>query len=71
MTLGDLIRTEGRTQEWVRTKLEEEGIKRNKSHFNQWCNDHHTPKDEYIIRVIAHILGVPTEKVENCFTKYK
>jgi len=69
--LKELIRAKGRTQDWVRNKLNEYGIKRNKSHFNEWCNDRHAPKDEYILAVIGDILQVDKNKVMNCFTKYR
>ena len=71
MTLAQLIKQEGRTQKWVLAQLEQRGIKRDKSYFNEWCNDKHTPRDEYILFAIADILGKSELEIKSCFARYR
>jgi hypothetical protein len=71
MTLGDILKEEGRSQIWLRDKLIERGIKRDKSIINHYCKNKHTPRDKYILTVIADILGIDLVRIQSCFNKIK
>jgi len=66
-SIKDILRQEGRSQTWLRMKLAEYGIKRDKSQLSQYCTGKYKPKDEYILRAIAEILERPFEEVNNSF----
>ena len=67
--LKDILKEEGRSQIWLRTKLEEYGIKRDKAQVSQYCTGKCIPKDEYILRAIAEIIGRDFEEIQECFKR--
>ena len=69
MTLGELLKEEGRTQVWLRKQLATYGIVRDKSQICLWCSAKYIPRDRYVWRKIAEILSVDEFIIENCFTK--
>ncbi len=66
-TIKDILRSEGRSQTWLRTKLEEYGIKRDKSQLSMYCNGKYRPRDEYVLRAISEILQVDFEVIDDSF----
>lgn len=66
-TIKDILRSEGRSQTWLRTKLEEYGIKRDKSQLSMYCNGKYKPRDEYVLRAISEILQVDFEVIDDSF----
>ena len=66
-SIKDILREEGRSQTWLRKKLQDYGIKRDKSQLSQYCTGKYKPRDEYILRAIAEILDRPFEDVNNAF----
>lgn len=71
MTLGEILKEEGRSQIWLRDKLIERGIKRDKSIINHYCKNKHKPRDKYILTVIAEILDIDLARIQSCFNKEK
>jgi hypothetical protein len=66
-TLKEVLREEGRTQVWLMKELNAYGISRDPSQISQYCNGKAKPKDEYVIRVMAEVIGVEFEIINNCF----
>ena len=66
-TVKDILKEEGRTQTWLIKKLGEYGINRDKAQVSQYCTGKYRPKDEYILRAIAEILGREFSEINNCF----
>jgi transcriptional regulator with XRE-family HTH domain len=66
-TIKEILRSEGRTQTWLRTKLEEYGIKRDKSQISMYCSGKYRPRDEYVLRAISEILQVEFEEINSAF----
>ena len=66
-TLKDILKEEGRTQVWLRGKLKEKGITRDKTQISQYCNNKYEPRDEYVLQAIADILGRELTEIKSCF----
>ncbi len=69
MTLGKLLKTEGRSQQWLEVRLRENGVDRETTTINHWCTGKRTPPDDYILIVIANILSIDKGRVFDCFGK--
>lgn len=65
--LKDILKEEGRSQVWLGKQLEEYGVSRDQSQISMYCTGKYQPKDIYILRVIAQILGREEEEIINCF----
>lgn len=57
MTLGELLKKKGRSQKWFREQLQEQGIKRDPATISLWCSGKQKPRDEYLYKAIAKIIG--------------
>jgi len=66
-TIKDILKEEGRSQTWLRGKLADYGIKRDKSQLSQYCTGKYKPRDEYILRAIAEVLEREFEEINNAF----
>ncbi len=69
MTLGKLLKAQGRSQKWLAARLLERGISRAPTSISQMCRNKRKPKDEYVYIQIAIILAVPIEEIRMCFSE--
>ena len=69
ITLGQLLKSEGRTQVWLRSELSKIGISRTTVQINHWCTGKFKPNDHKIIDSISQILNVSKEVINNCLNK--
>lgn len=69
MKLGKLLKSEGRSQQWLQARLKEKGVDRETSTINQWCTGKRIPPDDYILTIISEILGVKENAIFTCFGK--
>jgi hypothetical protein len=66
MTLGKLLKQDGRTQVWLREQLVDEGVVRSKTQICAWCKGYNLPRDEYIVTAIARVLGKKEDTIKQC-----
>lgn len=69
MTLGELIRSKGLKQRFVCSQLNGRDIEISESHFSQWCTAKYVPKQLYIRKALAELLGVDVQIINQCLTK--
>ena len=65
--LKAILKEEGRSQVWLRLQLIKKGIKRDTVQISLYSTGKVVPRDEYIIRAIAEILGRELTEIKQCF----
>jgi len=66
-TLKEVLKKEGRSQEWLRLQLIKKGIKRDKTQMSLYSTGKVVPRDEYVIMAIAEILERELTEIKQCF----
>lgn len=67
MMLKDILKQEGRSQKWLRMQLALKGVTRDHSMIHRYCWNKSKPKDDYVINLMAEILGINKKEIEACF----
>lgn len=67
--LKELLKEEGRTQEWLRLELEKLGTKRTFTQIHRWCVAKSSPNNVKIINQISDILQYEESDIAGLFDK--
>ena len=66
-TIKSICKEKGRSHKWLRARMSDRGIDRDKATISQYCNGAKKPRDRYVLIVIAELLEVSEYEISLCF----